>query len=102
MNKIERIIYDMVKSRPGLKRAFRNIYQTIFDLMPVKRIKSEYKINMLENRFFGFHDHSPFSAAIVIFSKPISFDASKPYILTVHFKKTLLIPAKYSTIPTGS
>jgi hypothetical protein len=61
MNKIERIIYDMVKSKPGLKRAFRNIYQSLFDLMPAKRINSEYKIKILENKFFGFHDHSPFS-----------------------------------------
>ena len=81
MNKIERIIYDMVKSRPGLKRAFRNIYQSFFDMMPAERIKSKYKINMLENRFFGFHDHSPFSddesfVLSCVSSSPISMPRS--------------------------
>ena len=61
MNPLEKFIYDRVKGNPKLKIQIRNLYQTVFDLMPRK---SNWSINPIEVKtsyFFGFHDISPFS-----------------------------------------
>jgi len=61
MNKIERIIYDVVKSNPKVKLFIRNIYQSFFDALPRRK---EYSINPIyikEGYFLGFHDQQPFS-----------------------------------------
>ncbi len=61
MNRIEKIVYDWVKSTPWIKYILRNIYQNLFDILPRKK---EYMLNQLEYRegyFYGFHDSSPFS-----------------------------------------
>ncbi len=61
MNKFERIVYDFLKKEPKIKLFVRNIYQSIFDLIPNKM---NYFINppiCKEGYFFGFHDISPFS-----------------------------------------
>lgn len=61
MNKIERFVYDLVKSNPKIKKGIRNIYQGLFDLLPRQK---EYSINPIvieENCFFGFHELQPFS-----------------------------------------
>ncbi len=61
MNKIEKLIYDLVKSNPKLKSTIRNIYQSFFDLLPDKDNFSIDPIIVKEGYFFGFHDISPFS-----------------------------------------
>ena len=61
MNKIERIVYDCVKSSPALKFFIRNIYQTAFDLLPHPQNQFTQKYCYKEDYFFGFHDSSPFS-----------------------------------------
>jgi hypothetical protein len=61
MNKIEKIVYDILKGNPRIKLAVRNIYQTIFDLIPNKKNFSINKILVNEGYFFGFHDITPFS-----------------------------------------
>ena len=61
MNKLEKVIYDVVKNSPGLKRKVRNLYQSIFDLLPRKKNFSVNPICTKEGYFFGFHDVSPFS-----------------------------------------
>ena len=61
MNKIERIVYDCVKSSPALKFFIRNIYQTAFDLLPHPQNQFAYSYCYKEGFFFGFHDCSPFS-----------------------------------------
>lgn len=38
MNKIEKVVYDLVKSNPQLKLFLRNTYQSVFDLLPEKII----------------------------------------------------------------
>lgn len=61
MNKIERFVYDLVKSNPKIKKSIRNIYQGVFDLLPRKK---EFSINPIlykEGFFFGFHELQPFS-----------------------------------------
>lgn len=61
MNKIERLVYDAVKSNPKLKLAIRNIYQSFFDLLPRKKTFSRNPILVKEDCFFGFHELQPFS-----------------------------------------
>lgn len=61
MNKIEKIVYDAVKANPRLKTFIRNIYQSVFDLLPDKDNWSFADILEKKGFFFGFHDKSPFS-----------------------------------------
>lgn len=61
MNKIEKVVYDLVKSNPQLKSFLRNTYQSIFDLLPEKDNWSKNEIIEKKGYYFGFHDKSPFS-----------------------------------------
>lgn len=62
MNGIERLVYDVVKRSPGIKSMLRDAYQSLFDLVPVRACLSAYPITAREGYFYGFHDHTPFSA----------------------------------------
>jgi Tol biopolymer transport system component len=62
MNRLERFVYDRLKRNPRIKLIVRDIYQTLFDLLPVSSCYSAYPIRVREGFFFGFHDHTPFSA----------------------------------------
>lgn len=61
MNKIEKLVYDLVKKNQYIKTKIRNIYQTVFDILPDKPNFSLHPIQAKEGFFFGFHDISPFS-----------------------------------------
>lgn len=61
MNQFERFVYDRVKKNPQIKFLVRNIYQSLFDVLPVAACRSAYPIVAREGYFFGFHDHLPFS-----------------------------------------
>lgn len=61
MNRLERLIYDVVKRNPRIKFFLRDTYQTLFDLVPVTACRSAYQIKVREGYYFGFHDHTPFS-----------------------------------------
>ena len=61
MNKIEKVVYDLVKSNPQLKLFLRNTYQSFFDLLPEKDNWSKNEIVEKKGYYFGFHDKSPFS-----------------------------------------
>ncbi len=61
MNKLERVIYDVVKGNPKIKFFLRDTYQSLLDIIPIERCISAYPINVREGFFFGFHDHTPFS-----------------------------------------
>ncbi|MFC4220513.1 hypothetical protein [Flagellimonas marina] len=61
MNKFEKLVYDAVKKNPNIKLKVRNIYQSVFDLLPNKKDFSTNEIQAKEGYFFGFHDVSPFS-----------------------------------------
>ena len=60
MNKIERLVYNLVRSNPILKNKVRNLYQRSFDLLSSPKPLSAYPITERRGYFFGFHDHSPF------------------------------------------
>src|SRR5690606_30522455 len=75
MNKIERLVYDVVKSNPWLKNSVRNVYQMVFDFMPKKKDFFSEKVDVQKGYFFGFHDLSPFSddESKVLANKPKVF-----------------------------
>jgi hypothetical protein len=62
VNRLERFVYDRLKRNPRIKLFVRDIYQMLFDLLPVAACRSAYPIEAREGYFFGFHDHTPFSA----------------------------------------
>ncbi len=62
VNKIERFVYDLVKRNLRIKFFLRDTCQTLFDLLPVSACRSAYPIKVRKGYFFGFHDHTPFSA----------------------------------------
>lgn len=62
MNKLERLIYNLVKANPRLKVRIRDSYQRLFDLAPIGRMATAYGIEARNGFFFGFHDKCPWSA----------------------------------------
>lgn len=62
MNGFERYVYNLVRNNPALKKRIRNSYQKVCDLIPPSPCKSAYPIVNRPGCFFGFHDHTPFSA----------------------------------------
>tara|TARA_B110001469_G_scaffold127101_1_gene146694 strand:- start:3474 stop:4733 length:1260 start_codon:yes stop_codon:yes gene_type:complete len=61
MNKVEKYVYNILKSKPWLKFIIRNLYQSLFDLLPRNKEFSVSPIDYKEGYFFGFHDKTPFS-----------------------------------------
>jgi hypothetical protein len=61
MNRIELVVYNVLKRNPNLKLRVRNLYQRLCDFAPVKDADSPYEIIPRENSFFGFHDKCPWS-----------------------------------------
>ncbi|MDE6113921.1 MAG: hypothetical protein K2G49_02525 [Muribaculum sp.] len=79
MNKVESIIYNLVRKNPALKQFVRNCYQSVFDLLPRG---NEFFINKPEYKkgyFFGFHDVSPFSLdETKLLGNKLAFDLRMP------------------------
>ena len=61
MNKLESLIYQVLKHNPKVKELVRDIYQAMLYLVPVQREKSAYPVTVREGYFFGFHDKNPWS-----------------------------------------
>lgn len=61
MNKVETLVYNMVRKNPALKQFVRNLYQSIFDMIPRKKEFFSGSYDYKEGYFFGFHDISPLS-----------------------------------------
>ena len=61
MNKLESVIYGMVKNHPGIKKVVKNTYHGFFDLLPRKKELLPDDMDYKEGFFFGFHDVSPLS-----------------------------------------
>lgn len=62
MNKVERLVYNFVKSNPRLKMRVRDAYQAVCDVLPVRRNRTAYPVTVREGFFYGFHDKCPWSA----------------------------------------
>lgn len=79
MNKVERLVYDMVKGNPKLKQFLRGCYQQFFDLLPKGKEYSKNTIVLKEGYFLGFHDIQPFSPDnSKLISNKLSFDHRMP------------------------
>jgi hypothetical protein len=79
MNKLETIVYRIVAPTPWLKLLIRNIYQNIFDLLPLKKDFFNSTYDYKENYFFGFHDVNPFSLDNTkLLSNHLNFDLRMP------------------------
>lgn len=61
MNKVETIVYGLVKRHPGIKKFVKTLYQGAFDLLPRKAEYFSGMYDFKEGYFFGFHDISPIS-----------------------------------------
>lgn len=61
MNKIETIVYSLVRKNPALKQFIRNCYQSAFDCLPRKKNQFSGTYCYKEGYFFGFHDVSPWN-----------------------------------------
>lgn len=61
MNRIELLVYQLVKRNPRIKNRIRDLYQYLFSLVPVKSCVSVYPMITREGYFFGFHDKNPWS-----------------------------------------
>lgn len=62
MNKLEKKVYDALKNNQRLKTKIRNIYQSVYDLIPDKEDFFSSQVIVREGYFFGFHDVCPFSS----------------------------------------
>jgi hypothetical protein len=63
MNKIEKIIYNSVKNNVALKILIKRIYQTLFLIVKPKKLEIDFKYELVEGYFFGFHDKSPWNGS---------------------------------------
>jgi hypothetical protein len=61
MNLIERKIHGALRGNPRLKSVVRNLYQSLFDILPVIPYRASGAVKTVDGYFYGFHDHSPFS-----------------------------------------
>lgn len=62
MNKIELVVYNLVKNNPVLKQRIVDFYQTVLSLVPQKPIVCRLPHTVRPGFFYGFHDKTPFSA----------------------------------------
>lgn len=61
MNRLERIIYNIVKDNTTLKHSVKKIYQSLFLIIKPKKVQCDYELIVAKGYFFGFHDKSPWS-----------------------------------------
>lgn len=62
MKRVERIVYDILKDRVGLKNAVKWVYQFVCSSLPGPRAETPLELQERPGAFFGFHDKSPWSS----------------------------------------
>lgn len=62
MNRVEKLIYDLVKDNPRLKSRIVKAYQAVCAIVPQRSLVSTYPVSVRDGYFYGFHDKTPFSA----------------------------------------
>ena len=62
MNRLESLVYQVVKNNPWLKNVVRDLYQSLFALVPGPREETSCPVTVREGYFYGFHDKRPWSA----------------------------------------
>lgn len=64
LNKLERLVYNIVRDNPKLKNKIKQIYQkTLTTILPIKKSETNFNINCRKGYFFGFHDKIPWSSS---------------------------------------
>ena len=61
LDRIERVVYNLVNNNPRVKRKIRDIYQSVLDIFPVPDVECDLPVTVRKGYYFGFHDKSPFS-----------------------------------------
>ena len=61
MNRLERLVYNLVKDNPRVKTKIRDAYQSVLDIVPVPPVECTLPMVVRSGHYFGFHDKSPFS-----------------------------------------
>jgi hypothetical protein len=61
VNKTEKFIYNILRRNPRVKNSVRDIYQTLFSVIPVEQKIANESMISRPGYFFGFHDKSPWS-----------------------------------------
>ncbi|MFQ6616373.1 MAG: hypothetical protein ACE5HZ_06335 [Fidelibacterota bacterium] len=61
-DRLERFVYDRVKSRPRLKRVLTDTYQRVLSVVPQHPMVTDRPVTVREGFFFGFHDKCPWSS----------------------------------------
>lgn len=81
MNKIEEVIYNLVRSNPTVKLAIRNFYQGCYDLLPKQKEFFKGEVSYKEGYYFGFHDVPEISAdQTKVLVQKLSFDKRMPKV----------------------
>jgi hypothetical protein len=62
MNKLELVVYNLVKDNPRLKQQIVDVYQGLLGLVPQRALQCSLPHVTRTGYFYGFHDKSPFSA----------------------------------------
>ncbi|MCI8485302.1 MAG: hypothetical protein HFH41_13340 [Lachnospiraceae bacterium] len=69
MNRIEKAVYDLLKSNPTLKGKVRDLYQSLFDLLPDRENYFQNELKVQEGFYYGFHDLSPINGNLMLANK---------------------------------
>lgn len=79
MNRIETLVYGVVRKYPLIKYAIKTLYQGAFDLLPRRKNFLSGNYSYKEGYFFGFHDVSPFNEdETMILAHKLPFDLQMP------------------------
>lgn len=84
MNKVEQLVYNLVKNNPAVKRRIVETYQGILSVVPKRNIETKYNITVREKYFFGFHDKCPWSVdnrMLLAHHFEIPYKITEPYDL---------------------
>lgn len=61
MNKLELLVYNLVKDNPVLKHRIVDLYQSVLGLIPQQALHCALPHRVRSGYFYGFHDKSPFA-----------------------------------------
>ncbi len=88
MNRLEKYIYNKIRFSPKIKKSIVKLYQSVFSTIPIKKIKSKYKITLREGYFYGFHDKCPWSH-------------DNKYLLAHKYRDDLIMPGETDKVEIG-
>ena len=88
MNTLERYVYNKIRFSPRIKKSIIGLYQRLFSIIPIKKIRTDYNVVTREGYFFGFHDKCPWSH-------------DNKYLLAHKYKTDLKMPNEEDVVEIG-